>query len=398
MNKYYPKIENQEEILKELCKQKLNETYGNANKDLESRLNYELDIINKTSTTAIFILLNRVFTNLNVKPYQFGPRGLIGGSLVAYLCDFSNIDPIKYELSQYVVFGIESNYKEPDININLNIENGIRNKIINELESYDEIYKLVPAMVKDPNGHLRCHPGSLFIVPKIEKYEDKEYELLIDKLKTTDCHDITEFYELDLLGHNSIKLLEELINNANNNLSDIETDNSDIINYLATENYEEIFDNIPEFQHEFSIKVANVTKPKTFNDLVKILSVTHGTDVWNNNAELLINDKKATLQEVISNRDDIFDILVNHNVSIEESYKIMENVRKGKGYIYNEEYKELFKKFNLPEWFGDSCSKIKYLFPRAHAISYTLLAWQLIWFKIHYKKDYDKVISKYYEK
>ena len=68
MNKYYPRIDNQERILKELCIQKLNNVYGNAKKDLESRLNYELDIISKTSTTAIFILLNRAFANLNIKP------------------------------------------------------------------------------------------------------------------------------------------------------------------------------------------------------------------------------------------------------------------------------------------------------------------------------------------
>ena len=113
-----------------------------------------------------------------------------------------------------------------------------------------------------------------------------------------------------------------------------------------------------------------------------------------------MNNEASNLSEIVSNRDDLFDILVNHNVSKNEAYEIMEDVRKGKGIskcskYYN--YESLLKS-GIPEWLIDSCNKIKYLFPRAHAISYTLLAWKLIWFKIHYKKDYDKVISKYYEK
>lgn len=395
MNKYYPKTDNQEEVLKEICKKKINKVYGNERKDLEERLNYELNIIKKTDTTAIFILLNRAFTSLNIKSYKFGPRGLIGGSLVAYLCGFSNIDPVKYGLSQYVAFGIENNFKEPDININLNIETGMRDKIINELESYDEIYKLIPARKKDLVGGFTKHPGELFIVPKIEKFKEQDYELLISKLETTDSHDITEFYKLDLLGLTSIKLLEELINTVNSNLSELDIDNADILNYLATENYKEVFDNIPELKYEFVIKVANATKPKTFNDLVKLISLTHGTDVWNNNAEILTKEKRANLQDVISNRDDLFDILVSHGVSIEKSYEIMENVRKGKGYIYKGEYEELSKKYNLPEWFSDSCFKIYYLFPRAHAISYALIAWKLIWFKIHKTKEFNNIIEKY---
>ena len=91
--------------------------------------------------------------------------------------------------------------------------------------------------------------------------------------------------------------------------------------------------------------------------------------------------------------------IVNHSVNKNEAYEIMEDVRKGKGIskclkYYN--YKTLLE-CNLPDWFIDSCNKIKYLFPRAHAISHTLLAWKLIWFKIHYKKEYEAVINNYYK-
>ena len=148
------------------------------------------------------------------------------------------------------------------------------------------------------------------------------------------------------------------------------------------------------------VEISNKVKPKNFDDLVKITSLAHGTNAWNDNAESLMNNEASNLSEIVSNRDDLFDILVNHNVSKNEAYEIMEDVRKGKGISKCSKYYdyESLLKSGIPEWLIDSCNKIKYLYPRAHAISYTLLAWKLIWFKIHYKKDYDKVISKYYEK
>ena len=107
----YPKIENQTEKLRELCEIELKNKYENCD-SLKERLNYELNIINKTNTEFIFLYLNKALKDLDVRPYQIMPRGLIGNSLVAYLCNITNIDPIKFNLSEFVVFGTENHYEE----------------------------------------------------------------------------------------------------------------------------------------------------------------------------------------------------------------------------------------------------------------------------------------------
>ena len=394
MNRIYPKIENQEEILRNLCIKKLHEVYKTVDSNMEERLNYELDAIKQTETAAIFILLNRVFTNLSIKPYQFASRGLTGGSLVAYLCGFSNVDPIKYKLNQYLYFGLKDSYKEPDININLSDETNLKSKIIGELHSYKEIYTTFYTGKTYPCGISKRIPICYVLVPKISNYTEEDYHMLIN-------HDnLREFYELDLIDFESIKLLESLINKTNCNLENLSIDDIDIINYLSNENYKEIFKNISDFDIDFNlfIDIANSTKPKTFYDLVKVFSFVLGTGAWNINIKLLLKLKEISLDEVISNRDDVYDVLIKHNFSIEESYKIAEDIRKGKGPYHKKRYKELFEEHNLLDWFIDTCTNIEFLPPRAHAISYTLIIWKLLWFKIHYPEEFkDKDLSCVFE-
>ena len=203
-----------------------------------------------------------------------------------------------------------------------------------------------------------------------------------------------------MLFNNQILIFNELVNIIGINPESIDINNANVTEYLNNNDYKDIYKNVPEFYHDLVVEISNKVKPKNFDDLVKITSLAHGTNAWKDNAERLMNNEASNLSEIVSKRDDLFDILVNHNVSKNEAYEIMEDVRKGKGISKCSKYYDYESLLisGIPEWLIDSCNKIKYLFPRAHAISYTLLAWKLIWFKIHYKKDYDKVISKYYEK
>ena len=147
---------------------------------------------------------------------------------------------------------------------------------------------------------------------------------------------------------------------------------------------------LPEFTR-FVIGIVLETKPTTFAELVKISGLSHGTDVWNGNAQDLVRNGICKFRETIGCRDDIMVYLSNHGIKPIDAFKIMELVRKGRQKKMKDkwdEYKKLLKDSNIPDWYIDSCDKIKYMFPKAHATAYVSAAWRIAWFKINRAIEY----------
>lgn len=208
--------------------------------------------------------------------------------------------------------------------------------------------------------------------------------------------------KLDILGHDDptmIKTLEELINsNAMDNkydgvnnvfkATDIPLDDPGVMGLFAGTEVlgitPEDIDGcplgclgVPEFGTDFVIQMVIDTKPKTLSDLIRISGLSHGTDVWLNNAQTLIEEGKATISTAICTRDDIMTYLINKGVESEESFTIMERVRKGtvaKGKCKEwSQFKKDMLEHDVPEWYIWSCERIKYMFPKAHAAAYVMM-------------------------
>ena len=141
---------------------------------------------------------------------------------------------------------------------------------------------------------------------------------------------------------------------------------------------------LPEFGTPFVRGMLEDTRPKNFSELVRISGFSHGTNVWLNNARDLITSGKVKLEEAISTRDDIMNYLIEHHVKPLTAFKVMENVRKGNGLEKgNSNNRKELEDARVPQWFIDSCLKISYLFPRAHAVAYVMMAFRIAWFKVY---------------
>ncbi len=244
------------------------------------------------------------------------------------------------------------------------------------------------------------HPGGIMVVPQnndIHEFTPVQKPANDGNTDVTtthfDYHAISgRLLKLDILGHDApstLKFLQELtdIDPVAIPLDDKETmslfTGADALNLLDNNEYFDIGSiGIPEFGTKFVRQMLADTKPTTFSELVRISGLSHGTDVWVNNAQELVKSGVAELKDVISTRDDIMNYLIQKGLPNKNAFKIMENVRKGKG--LREEDIDLMKNFNVPKWYIDSCNKIKYMFPKAHAAAYVMMSYRIAYFKVHY--------------
>ena len=248
------------------------------------------------------------------------------------------------------------------------------------------------------------HPGGVMVIPHYKDVYD--FTPIQYPANDTSCGVITTHFDyhsisgrilkLDILGHDAptmIRMLEDITGIV---ATEIPLDDPETMSlFTSTEALgvtpEEINCPIgslaiPEFGTKFVRQMLLDTKPTTFDALVRISGLSHGTDVWLNNAQDLVRDDIVSIDEVISTRDDIMNYLIFKGLKPKNAFTIMENVRKGKG-LKHEHIEEMYEN-NVPEWYIGSCQKIKYMFPKAHAVAYVMMSFRLAYCKVHYPEAF----------
>lgn len=245
------------------------------------------------------------------------------------------------------------------------------------------------------------HPGGIVVVPKeVEIYDFCPVQHPADDpnsdIITThfEYHSIDEnLLKLDELGHDDPTIIRHMQDLTGVDAQQIPLDDPDVMSLFTSNKALKYVDDtpdpilgdlgclaVPEFGTKFVRGMVSETKPTTFAELVSISGLSHGTDVWLGNAQDLVH-QGIGLADCICCRDDIMNYLILKGVQPKLSFTIMESVRKGKG--LKPEWEEAMRAQEVPEWYIDSCKKIKYMFPKAHAVAYVMMAYRIAWFKVH---------------
>ena len=249
------------------------------------------------------------------------------------------------------------------------------------------------------------HPGGIVVIPGyMDVFDFTPFQYPADDAtslwRTThfDYHAIDQdVLKLDILGHDDPTVLRMLQDLSGMDVTKVPLDDQDTMSIFSSPailgvTKEQIMCEtgtlgIPEFGTKFVIGMLVDTRPSTFSELIKISGLSHGTDVWLGNAQDLIKNNVVPFKEVIGCRDDIMVYLMYHGLAPKKAFKIMEFVRKGKASKDPEGWKAFeqeMKDANIESWFIDSCRKIKYMFPKAHAAAYVTSAYRIAWFKVHH--------------
>lgn len=474
-----PHIPNAEQDLEEMTYGAARKLYGDPLPEVvAARLERELKAIIGHGYASLYLIAHKLVKKSLEDGYLVGSRGSVGSSLVATMCEITEVNPLPphyvcgecfwnefflegevgsgvdlpdkdcpkcgsslqklgFEIPFEVFMGFHGD-KVPDIDLNFSGEYQAQiHSYTEELFGAEQVYRAgtigtlaektaygyimkyleqvnetkrnaeVNRLVTKLSGVRRTtgqHPGGMVVVPPdkdIYDFTPIQYPANDPSSGTITTH--FEYHalddslvKLDILGHDDPTMLRVLEDLTGVPVLKIALDDEKTMSIFSSLEHLGVREEqigtpvgtlgIPEFGTRFVRQMLIDTRPQTFSDLVRISGLSHGTNVWTNNAQNLIREGVTDLSNVIATRDDIMSYLMLRGLDSGDAFRIMEQVRKGRGLTEQDE--ELLRKFEVPEWYIDSCNKISYMFPKAHAVAYVMMAFRIAYFKVHYPAEF----------
>lgn len=438
--RYLPKSENATEMLWKLCHESLHEKYTDAEmEEAQRRLETELNAVQKTGLETYVLWEKELLEKCGLRACDISVKGCAAGSIVLYLLNITEIDPLKYDLKTEIIFGMKG---EREIDIDIKVPACRQKEVIKEVShlsgveaavhvgSFQGVSQSMAKVIAEDyiedtghypseekwieaesklSGNYRCRgedAGGMIVFPK--GYDYKKISPWSTSSDGTPILYYSYFFidysvlKLDVIGHDTPEMLIRLSELTGVDLADVPIESKEVLDLFVTDESGDatMCADLPEFYSERVRKIVSKLKPASFTDLVKIFALSHGTGCWEGNGEILVEEKGLGLKDIIGSRDDVFGYILSLGMDRKTAYEISEAVRKGiilhsKNAKWQEWKKELIQN-GAGDWFLWSCEQIRYIFPKAHAVSYMIMTMRMGWFKVHYPKEFNIIMDQYH--
>ena len=389
--KKYPHLPQESERLRKICSENLAKEYPESIPEfIQTRLDMELAAIEASDMCGIFLILRELILKSGLRKYELCCAGTTGASLVAMLCGFTDINPMKTRMAFYPQSTFGVNYdKEPYIE--LRVSKRMARRLYAMLPELEGISDAVCPLQEDKP------PISLF-------------RLIIPENVTADCSELyileTPFYIVKILDAQNLRLLSRMVELTGIFPDKISLDDPAILEMYKHTNVPSMIKTSP--WHLTAIGLPGIrtffaagmygsadVQINGFEDLVRFESLSRGANVWFENQEKLVHEDGFPFSKIITCREDIFEFCRDElHLNEEMSFHIMEYVRKGKGFphIWFEKMTRTGYLCNaeIPQWFIEVCEKVKYLSSRPHSYSRMLISWRCAWYRLYYPAAFYK--------
>lgn len=411
-------------------------------KEVINRLELELNAIEKHEHVDSYNTCSLFAEYSLANGYYISTRGTIGSAFISYLCGITNVNPLPahywcpkchhfeiikrgkskargmgYDLPEKAcpICGTPLNAEGADIEPEvlfgigfdcepepcINVEEEARPKLVELLKKTfgeEQVFRAgINKLLLDGSVRKDVHSAGIYIIPRecdITKISDVREEIPDDgiNLRVLD-RNYTELWNIikkyDVISLPELGMLRKLKTETGEDFSNVKTNDKEILSLFQEEGFSFLPGRNKHGTCVLESKIVFKTEPKSFSDLARITAISHGTGAWENNGEKLIREGKR-IDELIAFRDDLMEDMLDFKLDRAFSYKVMNRVRKGKG--VNEEMKQAMRSKGVPDWYIDSCNKIKYLYPKSQAVDYMLVYWKLAYYYIHFPDKYRELL------